>query len=511
MDYNKDPHVGSTLRRAAIDGLVWGISGKVALVVANLAALMVTSRLLSADEFGVFAAATIFTDMSWALATSTFGVALVRQADLTPQDQDAGYYAFLGLGLGLAMIFVAGSALAESSLNAPGLRHVLWALALVVPAKLMSGYGGAILQRRLDMRYYQLTQNLPQIVGGAGVTIAAALNDLGVWSLVAGFATATLLEFMMIVARVRMLPCGPPNVHAILATTRIGAPTAVNRLLNFAGSNVDRVVVSTLLGAATLGLYTRAYNLMMTPVKLLGLAVSRVFLPIFSRMQAEPGRIGLALQRVLCAQAIVFGPLSMGFVITAPLLVHIILGKQWEETVPLAQVFFLVLFARLGYIACEAASIASGRAWRAAQRQGIYAFAVAVLASVGATWGAVGAASGAAVGLIVFYVLSLRHAVKCFDCKSSVLLLAHGRGLSLSLLAALMAWGMSTSFERALPRSIADLQFIEVVVYWPLIGAMLTFSPKSICGSEFYELRSELLRPVIWLLGRIGAFLTKSL
>jgi len=157
MMTGKHGKAASDLRRAAFDGMIWGVGGKVLLVAANFAVLMVTSRVLSPAEFGVFAAATIFTDFSWALATSTLGVAMIQKKELTQDNYDAGFFGFLALGLGLTVVMTVGSWPAERILKAPGLTPVLCTLGFFVPFKLLSGFYGAVLQRRLDMRFYQMT------------------------------------------------------------------------------------------------------------------------------------------------------------------------------------------------------------------------------------------------------------------------------------------------------------------------------------------------------------------
>jgi O-antigen/teichoic acid export membrane protein len=480
----------SDLRKAAFDGMIWGVGGKVLLVAANFAVLMVTSRVLSPAEFGVFAAATIFTDFSWALATSTLGVAMIQKKELTQDNYDAGFFGFLALGLGLTVIMTVGSWPAERILKAPGLTPVLCTLGLFVPFKLLSGFYGAVLQRRLDMRFYQMTQNLPQILGSTGVTIVSAIAGLGVWSLVLGFAAATMLEFCMTVARAKVRPRLPKSSHALKELLAIGSASATNRLTNFVATNADRIIAGVAFGASALGIYARAYSLMMTPVKLLGLAASRVFLPVFSRMQHDEERLRAALEKVLAAQTLIYVPLSFGFVFAAPLLVRVVLGEGWTQVTPAAQLLFIALFARLGYVVSEAASIAVGEAWGAVRRQAAYAAAVVIGGGVGCLFGVVGLAAGVTAALIFFYLLSLRQSCVRFGCSASTIVSAHLRATAIAAACALPALAAGNVHVAALTRW-KTLDIPGVVVFWGCYGLLVIFGPDRLWGEAFADLRNS--------------------
>lgn len=482
----------SDLRKAAFDGMVWGVGGKVLLVVANFAVLMVTSRVLTPAEFGVFAAATIFTDFAWALATSTLGVAMIQKKEMSQESYDAGFLGFLVLGLGLLAFMVLGSWPAERILKAPGLMPILCVLSFFVPFKLLSGFYGAVLQRRLDMRYYQMSQNLPQILGSTGVTIVSALAGLGVWALVLGFAAATLLEFGMTAARAKIRVRMPESSSALNELLAIGSASATNRLTNFVATNADRVIAGVAFGAGALGIYARAYSLMMTPVKLMGLAASRVFLPVFSRMQHDEARLRAALERVLVAQTMIYVPLSFGFVFAAPLLVRVVLGDGWSQVTPAAQLLFVALFARLGYVVSEAASIAVGEAWGAVRRQAAYAAAVVIGGGAGCLFGVVGLAAGVTGALIFFYLLSLRQSCRRFGCSVAVVAGAHFRGVAIAAACALPALIFGRVHIAALDRW-QGLDIPGVCVFWGCYCLLVVFGPDRLWGEAFSDLRSSVL------------------
>lgn len=492
------------VRNATLDGLIWGMGGKTLLVVGALAVLMVTSRTLTPTQFGVFAAATIFADLSLALATSTFGVALIQKSELTDEVSRAGMVAFAGAGVGLSAVMIIGSTLLESLFSAPGLAPVLVGMGLAVPFRVMSGYYGALIQRRLDLRYYQMTQNLPQLLGGCGITVFGALAGWGVWCLVAGYAVSAALEFMLTLWRARPAHRLPQRLSSMRDLLQVGGGSAANRMANFAAISVDRTIIGIGLGAASLGLYTRAYGLMMVPVKVLGMAISRTFLSVFSRLQDDEPRLSHALMRILCIQPMIFIPIGIALMLATPALVPLVLGSGWAAVVLPAQILFGALVARLGYVAPEQAAIAIGEAWGSAGRQAIYAVLVCIGAVAGLAVGLAGVAAGVTLALIIFYGLSLRRASIRLGCSARMMARAHMRALLLALTglppALLVGWMTVTLTQMSVFRPL-----VEASVYSLCIAVVLILAPKAWLGDAVGDMRRDALSLVRRRVGRTSS------
>lgn len=492
------------IRRATLDGLIWGMGGKALLVVGALAVLMVTSRTLSATQFGVFAAATIFADLSLALATSTFGVALIQKAELTDEVSRAGLVAFAVTGLGLAAVMILGSTALEGVFAAPGLAPVLVVMGLAVPFRVMSGYYGALIQRRLDLRYYQMTQNLPQLLGGCGITVFGALAGWGVWCLVAGYVVSTGLEFVLTLWRARPAHRLPQRLDSVRDLLRVGGGSAANRMANFAAISLDRTIIGVGLGAAALGLYTRAYGLMMVPVKLLGMAISRTFLSVFSRLQGDEPRLSQALMRILCIQPMIFIPIGIALMLATPALVPLVLGGGWSQVVLPAQILFAALVARLGYVAPEQAAIAIGEAWGSAGRQAVYAVLVCLGAVAGLAIGLAGVAAGVTLALIVFYGLSLRRAAMRLRCSGPTIAMAHLRALVVALAGLPPALAAGWALATWTPLGVLS-PLVEAAVYSLCIGLFLILAPGAWLGGAVDDMRQEALSLVRRRIGRTSS------
>lgn len=486
------------IRKAVLDGLVWGVGGKAAVILGSFLVLAVTSRTLSAVEFGVFAAATVFADLSWALATSAFGIALVQKKTLSEDEAAAGLAAFAGVAVALGLVMAIGAGAFEALFRAPGLKPVLWAMAWAAAVKVMSGYYGALLQRRLDLRYYQMTQNLPQLLGGCGLTVIGALLGWGVWALVAGYALTAGLELLLSAARARTAHRLPSSLLAFDGLLHVGGATLLNRMGNFFATNIDRVIIGATLGPAALGLYTRAYSLMMVPVKLLGLAIQRTFLPVFSRLQDDEGRLGSALERVLAAQPVIFIPAGVGLILGAPVLMPLVLGPGWSQAILPAQILMGAVGARLGYVAPEMAAIAIGEARGAALRQLVYGLLVVGGALAGLPLGLPGVAAGVTLALTGFYLLSMWRAVRRLNCSAAAIVGGHLRGAAFAGVALATAALVVAGAQGWVSSTIAG--WVGLSVYAVAVALLLVLAPSRLLGPLLDELRTGFYSTVLRLL-----------
>jgi PST family polysaccharide transporter len=129
-----------------------------------------------------------------------------------------------------------------------------------------------------------------------------------------------------------------------------GGNVATSYLVFSVTRSADSVLIGWYWGAGPLGLYSRAYNLLMLPVRQLGGPARSVAVPAFSRVQDDPERLARyylrAANLIMWISAPIFGFL---FVAAEPVIV-LTLGNRWQEAAPVFQI--LAIFA-LGQLLFE--------------------------------------------------------------------------------------------------------------------------------------------------------------
>ena len=63
-------------------------------------------------------------------------------------------------------------------------------------------------------------------------------------------------------------------------------------VVNYWGRNADNLLIGRFAGAASLGLYNRAFNLMSLPVQQVSMVLGRVMFPVLSTTPGSGARTG---------------------------------------------------------------------------------------------------------------------------------------------------------------------------------------------------------------------------
>jgi PST family polysaccharide transporter len=166
----------------------------------------------------------------------------------------------------------------------------------------------------------------------------------------------------------------------------------------------DNFLVGRWLGPAALGLYGRAYSLMVMPATAFGRIVMRVLFPLLSQLQDERDRLGNAYERGLAIVALVSLPVSTFLWVLAPEFITVVLGPRWSGVVMPFRMFSISLLFRMSSRISDECSKAAGKVYARAVLIWSYAVLVVVGAIVGQRWGIGGVAIGVSFAMAFNWV-----------------------------------------------------------------------------------------------------------
>ena len=177
-----------------------------------------------------------------------------------------------------------------------------------------------------------------------------AWRGFGYWAIVALPLTLNFTQMSLSWLMVRWIPGLPRRDAKVRSLLAFGGNVAASYLVFNANRSADSILIGWHWGAGPLGLYSRAYNLLMLPVRQLGAPARSVAVPAFSRVQHDPERLARYYLRtanlIMWIIAPIFGFL---FVAAVPVIV-LTLGYRWREAAPVFQI--LAIFA-LGQLLFE--------------------------------------------------------------------------------------------------------------------------------------------------------------
>ena len=195
---------------------------------------------------------------------------------------------------------------------------------------------------------------------------------------------------------------------------RQGLPLAGSSLLFFAVLNVDYVVVGSILGPVSLGLYVLAYNISSWPVSVFTYVARSVALPVFAARVGDPLAVAVAMRTAIVTIAAVSAPVGLLLAALAEPVVVALYGERWSAaSTVLALLAILGMFRSLQELAYDYL-VAVQRGVTFLWLQACWLVLLIVLLPLGArSAGNAGVALGHILGLILIspaYVLTLRTA-----------------------------------------------------------------------------------------------------
>ena len=249
-----------------------------------------------------------------------------------------------------------------------------------------------------DMQFAKLERRVMiSTIAGAAVGVGVGIKTHDAWALIAqqltqAFVSSTLLWIAS--------PWRPRVRFSRRSARSLGSFSAYlvgHRLLYYLHRNADNILIGRFIGAAALGAYTLAYNIMLVPMSRISGPVQKVLGPSFARLQDERERIAAAWVRVVRLIAMIAVPAMFGLIVVAPDFVPVVLGDRWEPAVPLIQILAWVgVLQALQSINTDILQ-ALGRASTIFRFTVLFSGAHIIAFAIGLQWGVIGVAAAYAI------------------------------------------------------------------------------------------------------------------
>ena len=401
-------------------GLQWAVLDAGAQALLGLGIIMVTARLLPPQDFGLLAAAQVFVMLADTLGRNGVGPALIQRFEITEGHLAAGFSLSLAAGAALAAVLWGLAPLLALAVGEPDLTAVLRALAL---ATLLTG-AGVVSEHRLrrELRFAEImaASLVAKILGSGCVAITLALAGYGVWSLVWG-AVARQAAFTIAVAVIAPPPRFALGMRESAELLRTAVGFSLLALFRALSGQAIKLIVAAALGAASLGLYSRAQALSVVTARLAPLLPGVLF-PAISQRQDRIRRLRAAYLHCAEMLALIAVPAGLALAVSAPEIVATVLGENWSGAVPPLRILALAGAATaLGPLHTPLVR-AMGAVYRESWRRLLALVLILALAWFASRWGLAAVVAAVSAVRIVENALIARLALDLLDIRPAMLL-----------------------------------------------------------------------------------------
>jgi PST family polysaccharide transporter len=303
------------------------------------------------------------------------------------------------------------------------------------------------------------------------VTVALALHDYTYWSLVYGTISGALVSTVLLNALSGWRPGPPARKSGVRSMLKYGANITGFEVVNYFHRNLDNILIGRVWGSDALGLYNRAYQLLMFPITNLRTPINSVAFPALSQLQNQPEQFRLYYRKVTSLLAFATMPITAMMYVEAGPIINLALGEKWKDVVPLFSILAIVSFiqpaASLRGLVLQ--SLGQGR--RYLMWGIINAVAVSIGFLIGIHWGAKGIAISYCISVYLILYPSMGYVFKGTPVSFVDFTQAIARPCAASLIAVLATMALMHMFPLAHASSLGQVcVFSSVFLVAYLVG-----------------------------------------
>lgn len=321
-----------SLTRKTAHGVTWLAVSDITGTIFRTAAAIILVRLLSPDDFGLVAIATIFTEAVVLTGDLGFAEAIIQRKEVTASHLSATFWAGLALGVASWAVVAAISPLAASFFKNGLVAPVLAVSALVFVIAPLRIVHGTLLRKQLE--FFKLSMSeMGQGISYLVVSLLMAFTGHGVWSLVIGNLASHITLVILRWVFCRWRPSFTFSIHSLKDLWGFGINITGTRFVQFTGQKLDYLITGRFLSVTAVGFYNLGYKVLNPITTGAWNIVGRVTFPTFSVIQDDEERLRRGFLKGLSYLSLIVLPLFTGISLATPELIIVVFGSKWEMSI----------------------------------------------------------------------------------------------------------------------------------------------------------------------------------
>jgi len=400
------------LKRKSARGGVVTLVGQGISISIQLASTVILARLLTPDSYGVIAMVMTITGFVGLFRDLGLSAAAIQRKDITIEQRSNLFWLNVGMG---ALLMLGVSALSPAVAWFYG-RPELMVVTMVQSVAFLIGGLGAQHDATLT-RNFAFTKKAGISIAGSLlaliVSVVMAWKGYSYWSLVAGSLSGAVLSAVLLFLFCPMKVVWFSRQAGTMELIRFGAGVTANSVVFYLCRNADNVLIGRVWGPAELGMYSRAYSLLMLPINAIKGPLESVSFASLCKLQDRPDEFRNYYRTLVRFTALISMPFSGILLAGSGPLIAIALGPQWQEVASIFSVLAIVAMMQPTASLWGIMLLGLGRSKRLVVANIINAAIYITGMAIGVPWKGIGVAIGYAtsyyIALPVILVFAFRN------------------------------------------------------------------------------------------------------
>ncbi len=321
---------GHLVRKIAKVGVIVGIR-QIILAVINFCYVIVLSRLLPPEVFGVIALAAFFQTFLATIIQSSFAESIVQAPSLSLDQINKVFWRNASLGVIAALILLAVSPLAVSFYSEPRLYYVMFMMAASMLIQVAFVPFQALLERNMLIEWLTVVSMVPPLVNLI-VATSVALMGGEIWSVLFGTFCDSMTRAILLVAAISWIPRKSSKGVDISSISSYGLRNVGGAIVGFLSRNIQVLALGKWASPTEVAFYNRGQSIFQRPVRQLAAPMVNVVFPKMCKEQHNRERVLDIIVRSTWTVGLGMLPLAAAFVCFGDWISVFLLGGNWTTS-----------------------------------------------------------------------------------------------------------------------------------------------------------------------------------
>lgn len=328
-------------RKEALQSLMWAAVQSWGSKILTFVLFVLLARLLTPVEYGTAAAGFLVLTLMGIFAEFGFGIAIIQRPDLKDEDINLPFAVSMLISIVLGIVVALNTGFVEKILDVSGLSPIIVAVAALAPINT-----AAYFQESLYKRHAMFKQLAFRTLAGTAlsgiIACAVAYAGFGVWALIVQMYVMTIINLVWLWSKPVWKPSLRFSLPSFSALAKFSSSIFGMRVLDFAAIRTADIMVVTLFGTATLGLYTASTKLQQVLIYLFQSVISDVAFTFLAKISHDIPRMRKLYINSVTMSIAILSPIFVMLAALAPEICGILFGKKWVMIDQLVRPFLIL-------------------------------------------------------------------------------------------------------------------------------------------------------------------------
>ena len=335
-----------SFKKDLLSGVFYTGIGKYTSLFISLLVTAILARLLSPNDFGIIAIATVIMTFFNMIGEIGIAPAIIQYKNLNSNDISNIFSLTVYIGLSLSILFYLVSPYIAAFYESEVLVNILRCLSINLFFVTINIVPNALFYKEKRFKLISIRTFLIQFFVGI-IAVIAALNDFEIYSLLIAPILSSIILFIVSYRYYPQKFSLKIKQEPIKRIFSYSSFQFLFNVINYLTRNLDKLLIGKYIDMVSLGYYEKSYRLMMLPLSNINSVITPVLHPIFADYQSRKDEMEIQYSKIIKVLCYIGIYLTILLFWGGKEIILITFGEQWMGAVEIFQILSLTVIIQM--------------------------------------------------------------------------------------------------------------------------------------------------------------------